>query len=205
MWLTPGQQYSLTLISTLPRVQMCPERQPSLLSNETSSQSFVSLWPDTGFFRQPAILLTTDLAENKVNGGTCRNGEPLHITKGHIFSPKDHVLNVQLIFLIGVKQQVKDSCHEAVKVSISQVPSREIPGSIFVGQTDCLQNVRCNSDNSWKARHSFVACGSQKEQNKCPINWQKGGTFREPGSERQTDAGESGATAGQRLRKGNLE
>ena len=71
MWLTPGQQYSLMLISTLPHVQMCPEWQPSVLSNETPSQSFVSLWPDTGFFRQPAILLTTDLADNKVNGGTC--------------------------------------------------------------------------------------------------------------------------------------
>ena len=187
MWLTPGQQYSLTLISTLPHAKMCPERQPSLLSNETPSQSFVSLWPDTGFFRQPAILLTTDLAENKVNGGTCWNSEPLHITKGHIFFPQRSCLNVQLVFLTDVKQQVKGSCQEAGEVSISQVPSQEIPSSIFVGQTDCLQNVQFNSDNLWKEWHSCLVYSSQKEWNKCPVNQQKGGTFGEPGSERQTD------------------
>lgn len=60
----------------------------------------------------------------------------------------DQILNVQLIFLTGVKQQVKDSCLKALNLRVSQVPSWEISGSIFVGPIRCLQNVRLNSDNS---------------------------------------------------------
>ena len=54
----------------------------------------------------------------------------------------DDISNVQLIFLTGVKQQVKDSYLKAVNLSVSQVPSWEISGSIFVGPTGCLQNMR---------------------------------------------------------------
>lgn len=61
--------------------------------------------------------------------------------------PEIIILNVQLIFLICVKQQFQYSSTEAVNLSTTQQPRWEISVRISVGQIDHLQNVQVDSDS----------------------------------------------------------
>ena len=86
------------------------------------------------------------------------------------------------------------------------MPSQEIPSSIFVGKLIVLKT--CNSTQIIYGRYGTVSwyiVPKRSETSAQLTNRREARSGNLVQSDRQMDAGESGATPGQRLRKGNLE